>query len=333
LPVGDNPQPLLYVSQGYRDINRTSNGFPAELKSAERFFDVFKSAAGGFTATDNKSGLTSMSFAVPNVTGQSATVPVSCYIRLKYLKQQFVTSTNPTNPTVIESANYLDNLIYPLDLRIPFSGPANIKSFVYDEEIYVNAQTVAGLNFDFIGKVGIARDKDNTTFFLIPTDVRTKSVQASTFIVLSGETSDSKNNYPNFVALKYPLERIVQTDIKVSATASVPVAEFVSDAGQAKFVVPDFRKLLMIVIANATYDSWVGKISTGGILDGRFRTYLGITNLQEQPDIFGNHYILFELFLRGFALDGSGTNYEIREIGTEPNNNAVNTTVYVNAST
>jgi len=31
---------------------------------------------------------------------------------------------------------------------------------VYDEEIYVNAQFVAGLSFDFIGKVGIARDAE-----------------------------------------------------------------------------------------------------------------------------------------------------------------------------
>jgi hypothetical protein len=328
LPVGDNPQPLLYVSQGYRDINRKRKAFPAELKSAERFYDAFETALGGYTATKNKSGLTSMTFVVPNVTAQSATTPVSCYIRLKYLKQQQQQGT-PSISTVIESANYLDNLICPLDLRIHFAGitSTKIKSAVYDEEVYVNAQTVPGLSFDFIGKVGIARDVDNTSFFLVPTNIRTQTKQSSNLISLSGETSDSSGGYPSLMASKYEPERVKKDELLLSATESVAVAGFVSDGdAAASLTLPDFEKLIVIVVANSTYDSWGAKIAAE--LEDRFRTYLGVDNLQTGTDMAGIPFTSFELVLRGFKLNSNIGAYEVKEINTDPTNNT-NVRLYV----
>jgi hypothetical protein len=324
LPVGDNPQPLLYVSQGYRDINRKRKGFPEELKSAERFYDSFEQPSGGFTATRDKSGHTSMTFVVPNVTGQADTTPVSCYVRLKYLKQQ----QGATNaPTVIQSSNYLDNLIYPFDLRILFTGVSTIKSAVYDEEVYVNAQDVPGLNFDFIGKAGIARDADNTSLFLMPSDIRAREDQASAVVTLTGEVSDYTGHYPNFIALKYPLEIVSKSDLVLSV--NIPVAEFVSSAAQARFTTPDFNKLFIIMISNATYDSWQPKVAV--MLDERFRVYLGVKNLQTGIDNVGTEYTSFELALRGFVLDASTGSYRVQEINTDPANNMANVKVYVYA--
>lgn len=330
LPVGDNPRPLLYVSQGYRDINGKGDGFPAELTSAERFYDAFEAPVGGYTTTKNRSGLTSMTFAVPNVTGQGATTPAGCYIRLKYLKQeQGVT----TVPTVIRSANHLDNLVYPLDLSIPFKqGAATIRAAVYDEEIFVNAQNIPGLNCDFIGKVGIARDADNTTFYVFPTNVRTQTGPASTQVTLCGETSDAPGGYVNLIALKYPLLRVRKSSLALSATVDVPVAEFDSDgdaAAQARLTAPDFDKVLVIVVANTVYDFWKSNVPTA--LDRRFRSYLGVKSLQAQTDSSGVDYTSFELVVRGFALDASTGNYTVRETNTDPVDATTNIRVYANA--
>lgn len=313
LPVGDNPEPLLYVSQGYRDINSKGDGFPAELKSAERFYDKFEAPVGGYTATRNQSGLNSMRFVAPNVTGQSATTPVSCYIRLKYLKQ---TQGETEVPTVIKSANYLDNLFYPLEFKILFAGAANIKSAVYDEEIYVNARTVPGLECDFIGRVGIARDQQNTTISMVPTNVRTNSARASTPVTLSAETSNSTASYVDLLAAQYPLERVRQSNLILSATETVAIAEFVSDGVAAGVSVPDFSKLITIVVNNLTYDYWRDNAATA--LDQRFRTYLGVNNLQTQTDTVGTQYISFELVLRGFELDSSTSSYKVKEVNSSP---------------
>ena len=332
LPVGDNPQPLAYVSQGYRDINAKGDEFPPELTSAERFYDAFEPPVGGYTATKGTSPLNSLAFALPNVAGQVATTPVSCYIRLKYFKQQ---QGATTFPTVIKSANYLDNLIYPFDLRVLFSGTANIKSAVYDEEIYVNARNVPGLQFDAVGKLGIARDANTTSLFVIPTVVRTNDGQGSSLITLSGETSENSEAFANLIASKYPLVRVRKSDLVLSATALAPIAEFVSDADTAalsKFGAPDFSKFLIFVVANSTYDAWKSRIvATGGGLDSRFRVYLGVKNLHTQTDTLGVAYTSFELVLRGFAADATTNNYKVDETGTDPTDSAANIMVYTSA--
>jgi hypothetical protein len=332
LEEGDNPKPLIYVSQGYRELRTKGDKFPEELTNAERFFDAFLPFGSGHTTPKSAFGPSSLTFVVPNVTGQGATTPVSCYIRVKYLKQEQGTTTEPK---VIQSANYLDNLIWPIDLHIPFAGTPRLKSFVFQEEVYVNAKDETGLLFDCIANVGIAQDDDNTSFFLIPTNISTRDEAASTVVTLSGETSDSVEHYPNFVALKYPLEKVLKSTLSLPSTVTVPVAQFVSegDIGEQEwFNVPDFAKFFLILVATDTYAKWKTRIAAAGGFDGRFRTYLGIKNIQTQPDTGGIDYTSFELVLRGYALNASGTNYEVHEIGTDPTISTNNLTVYANAS-
>ena len=329
LPEGDNPKPLIYVSQGYRELRTRGKRFPKELTSAERFFDAFLSVTTGYTTPKATSGSNSLTFVVPNFTGQGATTPVSCYIRIKYLKQR---QGATTEPKVVQAANYLDNLVWPIDLNILFEGTANIKSAVYDEEIYVNAQDVDGLRFDCIAKVGIARDADNISLFLVPTNIRMHKGLTSNLVTLSGETSNYSSHYPNFVASKYPLEGVIKSDLNLSPTDTVPVADFVADGWIARFVVPDFNKLLVIVVASTTYKSWKNTIAVGGTLDNRFRIYLGIKNVKTQLNAAGSAYTSFKLVLRGFALASSGGHYEIQEINTAAANSAANVTVYAYAS-
>lgn len=328
MPAGDNPQPLIYVSQGYRDVKAKGNGFPAELVGGERFFADFEPPVGGYTTTKKMSGLASMTFVVPNVTGLAATTLSSCYIRIKYFKRQ---QGVLVEPTVIQATNYLDNLVYPLDLRILPRGSAATKTSVYDEEIYVNAQNVAGLQFDFVANIGIARDADNTSFWVVPTCVRTVAGQASALVTLSGETSESPS-YPDVVASKYPQVRLRKGDLRVSANDTVAVADFVSDAdpaANATFAVPDFRKLLALVVANTTYDSWKSRLTTSGAaLDNRFRIYLGVKNLEGKTDIVGAGYTSFELVLRGFALDAVTGGYRVQEMSTDPAAGTANVTLY-----
>ncbi|HEV7681134.1 MAG TPA: hypothetical protein VGO68_03355 [Pyrinomonadaceae bacterium] len=328
MPQGDNDKPLVYISQGYRDINSKGNGFPPELKGAERFYDKFNTAVGGYTATPNNvrnMGLTSMSFVVPNVTGAgfTSTTPVSCYIRLKYLKQQPGT---PAVSTAIEPANYLDNLIYPLDLRILFAGVADIKTAVYDEETYVNAQTVPGLKFDFIGKVGIARDSNNTTMYLVPSIVRKNPARTSALVQLPAETSDGPDSYLTLIASRYPTERVRQGDLQITATDTIPIAELVSDDAAGGFSVPDFSKLILIVVSNNTFDYWRNNASQG--LDNRFRIYLGVKNLQTLTDLNGVAYMSFQLVLRGYKHDPATLSYKVTEVSTDPGSPGNDVKVY-----
>jgi hypothetical protein len=235
-------------------------------------------------------------------------------------------------PTVIRPSNYLDNLVYPLDLRILFNGVARIKTSVYDEEVYVNAVKVAGLKFDFIGKVGVARDSDNTSFFLLPTSIRTQIGQSSALMNLIGETSDYIGSYPNLVALKYALESVRKSELVFSDTNKVPIAEFVSGAdaaARAKFMVPDFEKFFIVVVANAAFDSWKTKVAA---LDSRYRVYLGVKTLQTLTDSKLVKYTLLELVLRGFALNATTGTYEVKEVNTDPNDSVNNLKVYANAS-
>ncbi|HSU17358.1 hypothetical protein [Longimicrobium sp.] len=332
LPVGDNAKPLLYVSQGYRDIGRRGKKFPEELNSADRFFGAFGKPGLVFTTTPGAaSALSSMTFVVPNVTGQSVTTPVSCYIRLKYLRQELPAPAIPASSTSILANNYLDNLIYPLDLRIPWSGTASIMSAVYDEEVYVDARSVAGLECDFIGSMGIAQDVDNTSFFVVPTCIRTQVDPASMQVALAGETSAYGGHYPNFIALKYPLQIVAKSDLLLPAV--VPVADFIPDdeADESQFSAPDFGKLIMLVVLKSTVDAWKPALSAAGAaIDGRFRTYLGIKNLQEKTDTAGVDYTSFELVLRGFTPDSSGGGYTVAETLSDPAN-AANVQVYANA--
>jgi hypothetical protein len=325
LPVGDNPEPLVYVSQGYRDISSERTGFPPELSGAERFYDAFQTPVGGFTATKDTSGLDSLTFVVPNVTGQGVTTPVSCYIRLKYLKQKPGVATAPT---VIQFSNYLDNLIYPLDLRTLFAGSAAIRTAVYDEEIYVNAQQVSGLKYDFIGKLGIARDNDNTVFFLLPDVIHKSAGAASTMIALPSQTSDYAGSYFDVIAAQYPGERVQRSGLLLGSD-TIPIADFVTDSAAGGFTSPDFSKLIAIAVSNTTYEHW--RTNLAPLLDGRFRTYLGVTNLQSQIDDTGIPYSSFELVLRGFKLDAGTSSYRVVEINTEPAVLANNVRVYAHA--
>jgi hypothetical protein len=157
----------------------------------------------------------------------------------------------------------------------------------------------------------------------MPTNVR-KPVQASMPVTLSGETSDYPGSFPNFVALKYPLEEVLASNlVGLPGTPSqVPIAEFKStgtSAEQAKFNVPDFDKFFVVVVANSAYDSWTHtRISP--ILNDKFRVYLGVKNLQPPPvqtDGSGVEYTSFELVLRGYAIDSNG-NYKVQEMTTDP---------------
>lgn len=330
LPVGDNPKPLIYVSQGYRDINRKGAEFPAELKSSEQFFDAFDVPAGGYTVSKRSSGASLLSLAIPNVAGQGATTPVSCYLRLKYLKQELSPTPGPTSPT---QANYLDSLFWPLDLVIPLDSGSSIRSVVFHEDIYVNAQVEPDLQFDGVAQVGFARDAFNVSLFILPTNIRSQEGQATNLVSLTGETADGFPSYPTLVASKYANERVRRIDLALSLTDLPPTAKFVSDVDEFEetdFTAPDFSKLLMIVVAKDTFDSWLSKSAA---FAGGFRTYLGVTDMQTQTDTQGIRYTSFKLVLRGLALDLTTNSYSFQEANTDPDDLVSNIEVYAYAGT
>jgi hypothetical protein len=328
LEEGDNTKPLIYISQGYRELRTKGDHFPKELTTSERFFDDFLPHGTGHATPRKLSGPKSLTLVVPNIVGQGATTPASCYIRLKYLKRQHAAATSATT---VQAGNYLDNLIWPVDLRLLQGGVAAISSSVYDEEVYVDASEIPGLEFDGIADMGIAQDSHNICLFLAPTAIRAQSGFASRLVAVSGEASTGTAHYPNFLALKYPREGVLRGDLKLSVTTTVPVADFVEEGWLARFLGPDFDKLIMLVMSRTTYAEWIARIGNGSSgLDNRFRTYLGVKTIQTQSDLAGLSYTAFELVLRGYALDGSGNAYAVKEIGSAPGGN-VNISVYAHA--
>ncbi len=103
-----------------------------------------------------------------------------------------------------------------------------------------------------------------------------------------------------------------------------------TEAQQAKFRTPDFGKLLMITVANTTFDSWKGKVTAAQA--GTGRTYLGRDRRSgaRQRRRMSNTP-RSKLVLRAYVLDAANGKFDFHDIATLPGSTTANVQVNTDA--
>ena len=307
LPEGDNASPLLYLSQGYLNLD-----YPKQPETLLQKFITLTSA----------NGLTSKIFlAVPN-NGITSTNVISCYIRLNYLKTQF--QTLPTIPdTVIRTTNYLEN-IFPINLmKIPVSMNPSVlsKSTVYEAEHFIN-----GVERSFIAKIGIAEDTQNVIFFAFASELyRPIGSRARRFSII-GELDLNNDNYLIGIikkhneklgsSLTHIHERLRKSQLNISQSSTPNYLQFKSEAeinGVQKNSF-DYKELIVLAVTKTEYNNIINLISTSPLpfLPG-FPIYLAMRSKADAIDARNVPYTAFELILRGYD-EGNNNILETKEI-------------------
>ncbi len=316
LPESDNTLPVVYLSQGY-----TAASFPSELKSGEKFL----------TASYTGTGFTSeISMSVPNNNALGNTTPVSSYLRLKYFRKFDTTQPMPVSSgTVIKNANYLDNLFFPLDLKIPFETQQSIKTNVYDADLYIDA--IKDIGIDFIGKVGIAEDNMNVTLFAFPLTIKSgEAIVQNTPFSLSGEIIGSSDTYLNVLTNRYSPKSIEKSSLLLNPV-NVDYVSFMKDeTADVDFKMPNFDYFIGLALDKPTFTN-LQQLALSSFPSG-YRVFLGIKNIRKQVDGIGISYISYELVLRGLEVDNNIL--QVKEVFTDSANNyTTNLTIYSNANT
>jgi hypothetical protein len=307
LPVGDNSQPLLYLSQGYK--SKGSSPFKRELSSADKV--VGMNLQQGATMTDD------VALALPNLGSSTAAQPIACYVRLKYFKRiESGATVTPGSPATIVTANYLDNVFSLLDLKPTLSGPSTIKSAVWDEEIYVDA--TAALGIDFIGKVGFATDTSNVTLFAFPSFVITRAGGGKSIpFSITGEGFDGADTYLNKLVAKYDPKTIEKHVIVGNPTPGDDldaIAVSRNPEKDGRFASPNFDHFIALVFGNAVYQSFLS-LAASSFLPG-YPVYLGVKRITTQADAVGVDYTSYEVVLRGYVV--ANGRIEVKEQNTDP---------------
>src|SRR5690554_1742392 len=161
-PIGDNTLPLIYVKVGTRYITNVE-----KIKQGKsRFMEL---------TLDTESLFTTNSLVVntPNVNNDTNT-RISSYLRILYLKRfDSVLEAPESSESVLRRSHFRDMIFCLGNMNIPFTGTESLKIKVFDDNVYIDSLTENGT--DYMAKIGIAQDMQNTYFFIIKNDLRTKN--------------------------------------------------------------------------------------------------------------------------------------------------------------
>ncbi len=314
----ENPLPLVYIAQGYRDKGL----FPfKELKAKKKFVELMPGFKTGTEELSTGFTTETLDIALPNV-GSSATTVVSSYVRLVYLKRfEDNTPTGYVTPQssgiVFRAANPLDNLFCPLDLEVPIiaqSGAGN-SSVVYDDEVYIDATNSDVMEMDFIGKVGFSQDTLNVSMFTYAYDIRdkkkTKSNKPFGLIGKNGNADDAIKEVSN----QHDNIEVFKEDLLISGSPEpIVIVEDVSEDFSG-FEEVDPNELLFIILTQLEYDQILALIQDPLNFDSeKFPVRLGMVVSGTGADDNGTAFTEYDLVLRGYLLSGSA--YQINEVNT-----------------
>lgn len=297
-PVGDNTLPKVYLKTGFYNTGNPTGKFPKRSKGRSKFKAL---------AIPDQSLFTSeIALAIPNETTAGNTTIVCSYIHIKYVKGFDATayplfSTN----TVVNSANLLDNLLRPVDLKIPVKERAEqIRSKVYYSEVYIEDDRELG--FDFIAANTIAVDNKNVIFSIYPTDsgFYYHDIENKTSIVgvnLVGTTND----YLSQLALGHSRKtRLTKSQIETEEE-NIPVLEYqnTTDDRYQHFRSAHLDDLCSIVISKQEYQTIVD-LAKSETLDfvQSLPIHLGLRHIETNTDKNNNKYKIYELSLLGYTV-------------------------------
>ncbi|MBA3898917.1 MAG: hypothetical protein H0X62_01710 [Bacteroidetes bacterium] len=293
---GENELPTIFLSVG-----TLKGDFPRETKDRNKLMDV--GLTNNFTSE--------ISLAVPNRSNSSVTTPISFYIRLKYLKR--LTANPPaSSDTVIRAQNYLDNLFAPFDMRIPFGGTSNVKSVVYDGEMFVDTNTT--LYQDFVTSVGKATDNENIIFYLIPKIIRNKiGKNINSPFSLTGEVTKVSLDFFEGFSKKFK-KNIRKSEFELTG-GNITYIEILPETGMSgdEFKLPDFDSFFALTIDKSV--EWEDIIALANInFLSKYKTYFALINPDADIDDNGYDFTSFDIALRGYEL--SGGTIQFKEVNT-----------------
>lgn len=269
---GDNETPLAYAAIGER--GRTIAEKIAQGKT--NFVDL---TAENGDYTDN-----SVAMVVPFRTNtapnmENTYISVASYMRIDYLRrmkpktpnnqetqepqeqQEPQTPENTENlPVWKQRESSADLLFRPMDMKLPIENVTEgfvVK--VYEDEVYIN---VPEHQIDYMARMGIARDPDNTYLFAVKSDLHTKNAfQMSNprFSICSGVNKITKEQFMKYVFGGNYTKKEVQfkdgTAYIVSYQSPI-LNDFMSNSNEIDMN----REAKLLVISNENYNKLLERI-------------------------------------------------------------------------
>lgn len=273
---GDNETPLAYVAIGER--GRTLAEKIAQGKT--NFVDL---TAENDDYTDNFVAMVVpfRTNTAPNM--ENTYISVASYMRIDYLRRMKPTTPNnqetqepqeqqePQTPENTENLpvwkqreSSADLLFRPMDMQLPIENVTEgfvVK--VYEDEVYID---VPEHQIDYMARMGIARDPDNTYLFAVKSDLHTKNAfQMSNprFSICSGVNKITKDQFMKYVFGGNYTKKEVQfkdgTAYIVSYQSPI-LNDFMSNSNEIDMN----REAELLVISNENYNKLLEKIHNGG---------------------------------------------------------------------
>jgi hypothetical protein len=284
---GDNPSPAIYLSAGF-----WKDAYPREPKNEARLLNLEITA--GFT--------NEIQLSLPRNTGISQTTPVSCYIKLKYLKRIDFTANPPASSgTVVRAQHYFDNIFRPHAMKIFYATANSVKSRFYDEEVFVD-MTADG-NFDFIGKTGIADDDTNLTLTVIPTIIRSQDANKFSLPAISSEMTTAFTDYLSYLADKFSNKTVRKSNFDFPGTGSDHYyLEVIDKDENAPDTIeePQLAGVATISFNKADFNA----LSTSSFQAG-LPVFFATDDWQSGIDNLGQRYSSFNVSLVGYTSNGT----------------------------
>lgn len=273
---GDNETPLAYAAIGER--GRTIAEKIAQGKT--NFVDL-TAENGDYTDNFVAMVVPFRTNTAPNM--ENTYISVASYMRIDYLRrmkpktpnnqetqepqeqQEPQTPENTENlPVWKQRESSADLLFRPMDMKLPIENVTEgfvVK--VYEDEVYID---VPEHQIDYMARMGIARDPDNTYLFAVKSDLHTKNAfQMSNprFSICSGVNKITKEQFMKYVFGGNYTKKEVQfkdgTAYIVSYQSPI-LNDFMSNSNEIDMN----REAELLVISNENYNKLLEKIHNGG---------------------------------------------------------------------
>ncbi|HET6226116.1 MAG TPA: hypothetical protein VFF27_07535 [Bacteroidia bacterium] len=305
LPKGDNTRPLAYVSTGDRIKGSLKERAKRLLKGQTKFVDL--------EIDDDSSNLYLTQDVGIKTPKYDTNTSVASYIRIKYLKRfDRNAPLSQSANTLLKAREFLDHMFQPLEMKIPFKGNESIKINIYQEDFYVDLQEELGV--DYIAKLGIARDNNNTTLFAIATEKRERNrLDPKSIISLGPKAVNASYDFLAYLDQNFIDNSTLKATKLFIGGDTVQITRFEENNKLASILTRKNldKDFIAVVIPNAKFDDITTKVSAAGF-SSKYKIFLGIEGKRSDKDDVstndfdnnGTPYLTFDLQLRGFVESG-----------------------------
>ncbi len=309
-----NSRPHVFFSQGIPYSNR-DRSFPEYPVHRDCFIDI------GRVNNSDPNYTAEVKIAVPSVSINNLTPPISQLVRIKYLKNSFVNDAISSYPN---QNNKFDCVFQPYLMNNKFSdiigstdAMLEIRSWKEDSYIPLGvpdsifSQNNSLVRKNFVANIGVGKDKNNTVFFAFLTQRNSDySNQTPLNIVDSFSTandvlaqvSKSNNNFNDGVLNNQIFKGELQ--LSVNPAVNTPYLRFIqttSNRLRGSFQFPSQQsnidnELVAVVIKNTT----ITELFLANDLDSTKDVFLKFNFQSNSLDINQTSYSSWQLSLKGY---------------------------------